>query len=260
MINKIKDIFIFIQINGFFLFLIKGIDKLLVPFGICLSSFYNFRKRQIFGSKKINLYRSNIEIFNDIYENKYWQIKNTSLSGSGSDYMNTKQYSKKLSILLKKFKIKSIFDVPCGDFLWIKKFLRENKKIEYLGGDISTTIISQLKNNHKGYKFINFDLINSKNFPRTDLIHIRDCFIHFSNFDIKKALKNLKLNCKSKYILISSHKSFFLKNYNIKTGDFRIIDLRKKPFNLNNPLYKIKDYRFGQFPKFVFLWKLKDLF
>lgn len=262
--NKIKglinDIFQFIKINGFLIFFLKIIDKFTIPIGICISSFYIVKKRQVFNSKKINLNQKNKSIFDQIYQRKYWQTNNLSVSGSGSNENLTNKYSNKLTQLLEKFNIQSIFDLPCGDFQWMLKILMQNKKINYIGGDISPALIKNLKQKYKAYKFLNFDIINSTNFPKSDLIHIRDCFIHFSDSDIKKSLLNLKKNCKSKYIMISSHNSLLFKNYDIKTGDFRILDLKKDPFNLSRSIDKISDYKIGEFPKYVHLWKLKNLF
>lgn len=36
--------------------------------------------------------------------------------------------------MLKKYSIKSILDIPCGDFSWMKKI--ELDGIEYIGADI----------------------------------------------------------------------------------------------------------------------------
>jgi hypothetical protein len=256
----INDIFKFIKINGLLIFFLKIIDKFFIPLGICFSSFFMVKKRQVFNSKKINLSQKNKSIFDQIYEKKYWQTNNLSVSGSGSNENLTRKYSYQLIQILNKFNINSIFDLPCGDFKWMIKILKQNKKINYIGGDISPSLIKNLKKKYKGYKFLNFDVIKSTNFPKSDLIHIRDCFIHFSDSDIKKSFINLKKNCKSKYIMISSHNSFILKNYDIKTGDFRILDLNKDPFNLSQSISKISDYKIGEFPKYVLLWKLRNLF
>ena len=40
-----------------------------------------------------------------------------SFSGTGSNLDQTKEIIKKLPILIKNYKIKSILDIPCGDFL-----------------------------------------------------------------------------------------------------------------------------------------------
>lgn len=257
--NALDDIFKFIKINGIFFFILKIIDKFTIPVGICTSSFFLVKERQIFHSKKINLSQNNKKKFDEIYKRKYWQKNNLSVSGSGSNENITKKYSSKLIQLLEKYNIKSIFDLPCGDFQWMHKIVKQ-KKIDYIGGDISSALIKNLKKKYKNYKFLNFDIIQSSNFPVTDLIHIRDCFIHFSNSDIQKSFSNLKKNCKSKYIMISSHNSWLLKNYDIKTGNFRILDLEKEPFELSQSIDKIKDYKIGEFPKYVHLWKLNNLF
>lgn len=163
---------------------------------------------------------------NEIYKKKYWQKNNLSVSGSGSNENITKKYSSKLIQLLEKYNIKSIFDLPCGDFQWMHKIVKQ-KKIDYIGGDILSALIKNLKKKYKNYKFL--------------------------NFDIQKSFSNLKKNCKSKYIMISSHNFWLLKNYDIKTGNFRILDLEKEPFELSQSIDKIKDYKIVEFPKYVHL-------
>ena len=134
--NQINDIFKFIKINGLLIFFLKIIDKFTIPLGICFSSFFMVKKRQVFNSKKINLSQKNKNIFDQIYRKKYWQTNNLSVSGSGSNENYTRKYSYQLIQILNKFNIKSIFDLPCGDFEWMIKILKQNKKINYIGGDI----------------------------------------------------------------------------------------------------------------------------
>ena len=59
------------------------------------------------------IFRSNNEekIFSKIYKNNYWG-SNFSKSGPGSDLDNTVNIRKKIPNIIKKYKIKSIFDAP----------------------------------------------------------------------------------------------------------------------------------------------------
>ena len=72
-------------------------------------------------------------IFTSIFKSKHWVQKSNlpkekiSVSGHGSN-VDTDQ-SKNLILSLLKFfeiyQIKSILDMPCGDFLWMKEFLKK---------------------------------------------------------------------------------------------------------------------------------------
>ena len=58
---------------------------------------------------------------------------------------------------------------------------------------------------------------------------------------------------------MTSHRSMILKNFDIKTGDFRYLDFEKKPFNFPKPKKRLKDFKFGEFPKYVNLWEIEKL-
>ena len=79
---------------------------------------------------------------------------NISKSGPGSDDKNTKNIRKELPQIIKKYKIRSIFDAPCGDFFWIKKIILKIK-IKYLGADIVKEMIefNKKKFSNKKYNF-----------------------------------------------------------------------------------------------------------
>lgn len=136
------------------------------------------------------------------------------------------------------YNIRRIFDVPCGDFVWMDNLLQQmaksnDKKINYIGGDIVEDLIYKLKQKYlgKNYEFRCFDITKDK-IENSDLVICRDCFIHFSNDDIFKSINNF-LNSNCKYFLISdSVVNEKFENGDINTGEYRKIDLTKKPFNL----------------------------
>ena len=152
-----------------------------------------------------------------------------------------------------------MLDIPCGDFLFMEQFLK-NKNIKYIGGDIVEELIKNNKRKYKNYKFENFDIINNHKIDKFDILHIKDCLFHFSFNDIWKVIENVS-SFNTKYTLITSHKGFILKNLDIKSGEFRYLDLEKKPFYFPKPIYKIYEYRFNftDFPRFIGVWKTKDL-
>jgi len=210
------------------------------------------------------IFRTNDEkkIFSKIYKNNYWG-SDVSKSGPGSDLENTKRIRKKLPLIIKNYKIKSIFDAPCGDFFWFSKII-SNINIDYIGADIVKELIknNQRRFNNKNIKFINSNLILSR-YPKVDLWICRALFFHLDYKSIFKILRNLKKS-KIKYILLtnSSTQKYF-KNTNITHGNYRQLDLFKAPFNFKkNYVLKFTDTYFPKTNKIdqeMILWKKKDL-
>jgi hypothetical protein len=198
------------------------------------------------------LYFKNNYIYNflRIYKYKIWKT-DKNLSGTSSDLSIAKYYALRLRVFLISKKIKSIFDIGCGEFGFMNITLK-NLKLNYIGGDLVNNILNKNRMNFPGYKFIKFDILKD-NVPKVELLHIRDCLFHFSFSDIVKALNNF-CNSDSKYILLTSHNSLMLKNYDITTGDFRYLDFNKKPFYFSNEILKIKDFIFPYFPKYSYLY------
>ncbi|WP_215309074.1 hypothetical protein [Polynucleobacter sp. Adler-ghost] len=167
----------------------------------------------------------------------------------------TKNLRDNLPLMLNKFKIQSIFDAPCGDFNWMKKFLADYP-IKYIGGDIVLPLIDI---NNKKYScdsinFIHID-ITEQPLPYADLLINRDCLFHLSNSDIKKFFINY-LNSNIPYILTTSHiNDYDFINSDIDTGDFRLIDLFGEPYNLtSNYLFQISDWQKPENMRSMFLW------
>ncbi len=130
----------------------------------------------------------NREIFTKIYNDNLW-ASSESKSGSGSELKNTNVLRKELSVLLKKYEIKSILDIPCGDFNWMKEVDFTN--IEYTGGDIVDELIKSNKSKYPNRMFFVMDLLNDV-LPAVDLVFVRDCLGHLSNSNVLKELKKIK--------------------------------------------------------------------
>jgi hypothetical protein len=183
-------------------------------------------------SKKTNTKQGLNEIFTAYYEENYWG-SNESVSGRGSENVQTIHVQKILNSVINEFNIKSILDIPCGDFNWIKN--TDIKKINYIGADIVEGII---RNNSERFSDNNlsFECLNivKDRLPTVDLIFVRDCLVHLSYENVLEALVNIK-NSGSKYLLTTS----FIgrdNNHDIKDGDWRPLNLEIDPINLPEPL------------------------
>ena len=173
------------------------------------------------------------ERFNLIHANNFWESKE-SLSGYGSEIHYTEKLRNWMIDVLPEYQIKRLTDAPCGDFNWMKLVVSEIE-IEYQGFDIVDSLI---KNNNALYRSdkVQFDIANicEDKLPDCDLLMVRDCLFHLSYSDINKFLKNIA-NTNYKYLLTTTHiveKNFV--NKDIKSADYRNIDLFKKPFNFDS--------------------------
>jgi SAM-dependent methyltransferase len=173
------------------------------------------------------------ELFTSYYRKNSWHGKE-SVSGPGSDLEQTKFLIPEIEILLKDLKIKTMLDVPCGDFNWIRRI--DLSKINYHGGDIVDELINQNNRKYKknNVKFSVIDLVNDR-LPKVDLIMVRDCLVHLPTEDVVKALTNIKKS-NSKYFLTTNFLWDHIEsNKEIQVGGWRRINLQKEPFNLKYP-------------------------
>lgn len=201
--------------------------------------------------------KSNVEIFNEIYEKNIWTDPE-SVSGIGSSLIQTQEIIYQLPILLKKFQIQTMLDIPCGDFNWMSKI--NFGEMKYVGADLVEKVVCNNQQNFADLDFILLDLINDK-IGKYDLIFCRDCFVHFSFEDIFSSLENIK-NSGSTYLLTTTFPKQEI-NKPIKTGGWRPLNFNLSPFNFPEPIYLINEKcteMNGEFAdKSLGLWEISKL-
>lgn len=185
-----------------------------------------FEKQNKLGNK-FNL----LKTFYHINEINLWG-SSESASGEGSTSSETAEMKKSLYEIFNSLSIKSVVDAGCGDFGWLGSM---SLQMKYDGFDIIPRSIKKLKNTFKENARINFHLDDfiEADLPKSDLILCRDCLVHFSFYDIKKALLNFK-NSGSKYLLATNFSDSKL-NEDIITGDWRTLNFELNPFNFPWP-------------------------
>lgn len=193
-------------------------------------------------SKTIEAYDNQYSLNGDNW-NKETCLRNgiiETYSGPGSLLENTDLLIKNLNIFLKEYAIKSVIDVPCGDFNYMSKVNLDN--IEYIGYDISKKAIDMCNNKVQktNIKFSVFDCTIEK-LQYADLIIIKDLFLHLCFSDIQKILDNVK-SSGCKYLAVSRYTNGNIKNKDQESGiGNRGIEVTVHPFNLNYPIiYKTK--------------------
>jgi len=199
------------------------------------------------------------EIFTGIFKENIWKNEE-SVSGLGSSLEQTSEIIKLLPGVLTKYNIKSILDIPCGDFNWMQQINLDG--IFYTGADIVKELIDT--NNQKyaaDYRrFLHLNLIEDE-FEEFDLVFCRDCLVHLSFEDIFSSLKNIKRSS-SKYFITTTFTGQ-KENKNIHTGGWRPLNFQKAPFNFPEPLYLLNEKcteADGMFTdKSLGLWKVEDI-
>jgi len=183
-----------------------------------------------------------------------------SKSGPGSNLTRTAKLRTELPLLLQEIEARTLLDAPCGDFNWMK-----DTRLDlwlYLGVDIIPELIARNRRlyGNERTQFVLLDLTQDW-LPNADVILCRDCFIHFSYRHIRAAIRNFKLT-RSTYLLTNTYQDW-RKNENIRTGDFRYLNLLLPPFNFPPPLKQIDEKSPEEqeqfFGKKLALWKLADL-
>ncbi|MBI5728043.1 MAG: class I SAM-dependent methyltransferase [Ignavibacteriales bacterium] len=177
------------------------------------------------------------EKFSFIHENNFWG-GNNSVSGEGSDSAQTAAIRSALPKIFSAYNINSLLDIPCGDFNWMKTM--DLSMLEYTGADIVREIVD--KNNclfvSSNKKFLKLNLIQDA-LPQVDLVFCRDCLVHLSFADIHSSLKNI-YRSGAKYLLTTTFTGCKV-NEDIVSGDWRILNFMKYPFNFPEPLVLLNE-------------------
>jgi hypothetical protein len=192
--------------------------------------------------------------FTWIYEHNHWK-SGESVSGLGSTLEYTENLRKELPEFLSKFNIKKILDAPCGDFNWMR-YLLPQIDVDYIGADVVKPLIDSLTAKYASahISFMHLDLLKDK-LPEADLMICRDCLFHLSYAEAKSALENF-LASNIPYLLTTTHTSVNdFKNKDISTGDFRLMNLFKPPYNFPlPPIASIDDWRAPDPERQMCLW------
>ncbi len=190
-------------------------------------------------------------VFDAIFHNNIWRSAE-SRSGPGSELSKTRAYREALDALIRRRGLFRFFDAPCGDLAWMSVLLQE-LPMEYIGGDISPSLVESVRSSRPSLDIRVFDICQDS-FPEADVWHCRDCFFHLPFADIRTALENF-VQSRIPWALLTSHRGRWHRNLDVAAGGYRLLDLCRPPLSLPEPEEQLQDYRRGKdFPRFVGLW------
>lgn len=195
-------------------------------------------------------------IFSEIYSANLWKGKE-SKSGPSSNLPRTENLRLQLPGILNDTNSKTMLDLPCGDFYWMKEVVQA-LNVRYLGADIVPSVIHENTRQYaaSGIEFYQLDG-TVQPLPETDFIFSRDFLFHLSFEDTSKYFRNV-LNSGAKYIMLTTHiNDRDFKNSDIKTGTWRWFDLFLPPFDFPKSYsHRVLD---GGGDRYMCVWSIKDL-
>jgi SAM-dependent methyltransferase len=176
-------------------------------------------------------------VFADIYKRQLWGGGET-VSGDGSTLAYTEALRTALPSLLARLGVRTLVDIPCGDFNWMRK--TELDLDQYIGADIVPELIAKLQREHAAAKrrFMVLDVVTDV-LPAADAVMCRDCLIHLSNADAVAALGNIRRSG-ARWLLSTTYPEVAV-NADIVTGWYRPLNLCLPPFNLPPPSEMIRE-------------------
>jgi len=189
--------------------------------------------------------------FRDIYNSRRWKSEETR-SGGGSTMSATKEYRRKLAVLVERLGVKSILDAGCGDCNFMERWL-EGRDITYIGVDIVPEAVEDCRKQCARSPNMSFQVadITTSKLPDCELVIVKDVIQHLSVWDAFLAVQNVQAT-KAEWLLIN-HFADTDVNRDTYVHGGGYYNMCLPPFNLPQPLQQIPKVTW-EVPKFVGLW------
>lgn len=194
--------------------------------------------------------------FEKAFRTGVWTRTGESTSGDGSSLAATEKLRATLPGAIEKLAVKTLLDLPCGDWNWMSQVDLPLER--YIGGDIVIPLIRQNQErfSHPRRTFLVMDLCIDE-LPAVDLLLCRDALIHFSYADIWRAIANVK-STKITYIATTTFPATETNTDQVTGIPWRHINLEAPPFNFPPPFMKIVD-NYNRPDQILAFWKISDL-
>ncbi|WP_369321771.1 class I SAM-dependent methyltransferase [Mycobacterium adipatum] len=188
-------------------------------------------------------------VFEQIYSERVW----VNGSGSGSAPENTEPYRSFLQEFLESKRIRTVFDLGCGD--WQSSRLINWCGADYVGFDIVRDVVESNRRLY-GAEQVRFEyLADEADLPAGDLLIVKDVLQHLPNPDIHRIAN---LIGRYAYVLVTNTVSAELRrndgspvytqsvNTDLAPGGMRPIDVLAEPFGWEGrEVHRYKSFRGG---------------
>ena len=170
-------------------------------------------------------------IFTEIWRSNLWGAE-TSRSGLGSEDDATTGLRAGLPALLDRLQVRTLLDLPCGDFGWMSRTTLHLDR--YIGADIVDEIVARNAATFRAgdgrVSFRKLDLLTDI-LPAADAILCRDCFVHLSYANIGNALRNIRAG-NLRWLIATTFPDHH-ENQDAVDGDWRLLNMEAAPFRLS---------------------------
>ena len=149
----------------------------------------------------------------------------------------TQNIVERLPTLLDKLGTEVLVDVGCGDFTWMQ---RVRLDLAYVGVDVVPEVISRNRAEFSG-PGRTFHLLDATReaLPAGDTVLCREVLFHLSFGDIQRLLAGA-FSVPRRYLVATTDRITMV-NANIRSGDYRVLDLERRPFRLGPPSFELDD-------------------
>jgi hypothetical protein len=181
-----------------------------------------------------------------------------SRSGPGSGLARTERLRAELPRLLAELETRVLLDAACGDCLWMSRVALGD--VSYVGIDVVPELVALNEERYggPGRRFAVAD-ITSDQLPRADVVLSRDCFIHFPDKDIWRALANIR-HSGATYLVATTFREIPNRPIRRLGYSWRALNLEAPPFCLPPPERTLEDAPAGsRFDKRLGVWRCGDL-
>lgn len=196
-----------------------------------------------------------------IYKSGYWKgVGAGSLSGEGSSLVATEKIRKALPGLLVRLNIRSMLDVPCGDWFWMSKV--ELGGVDYVGGDIVDELVQMNQRQHgqRARQFRKINLIED-DLPRVDLVFVRDCLVHLEPAQIQQCVRNV-VKSGATYFATTTFSDVLENTPPVLKDRWRPLNMMLPPYSFPTPV-ELLDDSWADNPadryKCLGVWRVSDL-
>lgn len=177
------------------------------------------------------------EAFVEAYRSGGWvhAERQESRSGLGSELASTRELVERLPSLLRELGCGRLLDVGCGDWNWMRTV---ELPCEYVGIDIVPEVIEANRRFERpGVRFLLADA-SAEELPEADVVLCREVLFHLSFADGLAMLA--KARRAGKWLIATTDATIWF-NSDIRTGDFRKLNLERAPYRLPAPRERIAD-------------------
>ncbi len=174
--------------------------------------------------------------FSAVYEERLWGSAE-SASGLGSERSSgtVRHALAVLDDVIRTHGIRSIADIPCGDFNWMPELLAAHSDLTYVGYDVVPALIRDIRLSHPTHDFRLLDITQTTP-ERADLIFSKDLLNHLSEADVWAALGNMVASG-GDWLLVTTNRGF--ENVDLEPTQphaSRHLNLEAPPYSLPEPV------------------------